>query len=204
MTGCARQPTDKRRTWAGVVAALAVVALGPGCLGGWTGGWSSADKCSVDVPPCSDEPLAYEQESAQGPSAEELVAEYGGSYRGTSSTVSEAFWTATDLVAPSSPVPIELEMTYTDGNALENQCTPSLSVEVEVNVRLGDGLAEWHVPAELELVSGAVTLSAVLPASGTRSSVDLALSVEFGKETTAVLVRPVNGPAEAVATFLLE
>jgi hypothetical protein len=206
MNGCVRQLTRKQRAWAGVFGLLAVLgaaALVPGCgCGGWTGGWCSSE--SGDARSCSDENIAYEQHSVQGPSAEELIAQYGGTQLGTSRTVGEAFWTATGLEPASSPVQLQLDIAYADGEVLENMCTPSLSVPVQLTVRLGDELAVWQVPAELELVSGTVSLSAVLPASGTAVSADLDLSVEFGAETATVVLRPVDGPADAWAEFVVQ
>ncbi|MBN1612386.1 MAG: hypothetical protein JW940_37495 [Polyangiaceae bacterium] len=207
MRGCVRQLTKKQRTWAGVLGLLSVlgaVALVPGCgCGGWTGGWC-AESSSEDGSGCSDQTIAYEQHSVQGPSAQELIADHGGTRLGTSRTVSEAFWTATGLEPTSSSMPFELNVTYADGEVLENTCTPSLTVAVELTVKLGSGLAAWQVPAELELVSGDVSLSAVLPAAGTALSADLDLYVQFDAETATAWLRPVSGPADALAEFVIQ
>jgi hypothetical protein len=207
MKGCVRQLFETPRIWAGVLGLLALLgaaALFPGCgCGGWTGGWcSGSDK--ADDGTCSDVNIAYEQHSVQGPSAEELMAEHGGTRIGTSRTVSDAFWAATGLEPTTSSVPLELDVAYADGEVLENTCTPSLSVAVQVTVGLGNGLAEWQVPAALELVSGVASVSAVLPASGTAVASDLDLSVDFATEPPIAELRPVNGPAEAWAEFVLQ
>jgi hypothetical protein len=207
MNGCVRQVTKKQRTWAGVLGLLSVLgaaALVPGCgCGGWTGGWCSASD-SAEGSGCMSQTVPYEQHSVQGPSAEELVAEQGGTRLGTSRTVSEPFWAATGLEPASLPLSLELDISYADGEVLENPCTPLLAVAVQLTVQLGNGLAVWQVPAELELVSGDLSLAAVLPASGTAVASDLNLSIDFGTEPATALLRAVNGPAEAWAEFALE
>jgi hypothetical protein len=191
----------------GAVALFGAMALGPGCgLGGWTGDSTGAnDTSGPDISsPCSDENIAYEQHSVQGESAEELIAEYGRTYVGSSTTVSEGFWDAVGLPVESAPVALELRISYADGEVLENRCTPRLSVVVHLSAKLGDGRAEWQVPARLELTSGELTLSAVLPRGASASSVDLELGVVFDTQTAAAEVSPVSGPTGTTADFVLE
>ena len=152
-----------------------VALIGPGCewLGGQTGEAASSQG-SGGAPPCSNaRPVGYEQTTTQGYSPAELMERLGGTHEASIADDSIAFWEALAVAdAPAAPVPLTIQVEYSDGAVVENECDRLVLIDVVVTLVLGDGLLQRSAVATLEGDLQDATLSATLvpPVGGDASA----------------------------------
>lgn len=202
MSGRARQRTNGRFGSIALLVVSAMLGAGPGCgsCAGWTGGFCSESETRADI--CIDGELAPSTPSSQGASADDLLEAYGGTHLGTSSTIDEGFWELVGLEPSTSPVTLEIGLAYSGGTVIERDSCETLAVAVDLTVNLGNGLAQWEVPAELVSSSGAVALTVVLRPNDGASASGLELSVEFGDPGALATLRVFTGSSEAASSFV--
>jgi len=179
------------------------LAVAVSACSGWSG---STDVTSASCPPGPE--LSYDEPTASGLSAADLMSEYGGIHHCTVVGADEAFWEALGLQPETESVPVELTFTYDDGVIVEEGCGTGLSVEVDVAVSVGDTLGSWAQSGELKGFPGmgaaVARLDTELEASGGAASGRLRLGALFSEEDSAVSLRSFDGESSLSAPCEVE